>query len=98
MSNNFGELDVQFIIETYSQKHRELLLKYQILVTALFTASIGFAIAFATQQIETIKPLNSVIFSLSYGLLGYFGLTFIFEKYFISIKEKMLKVGFEYAI
>ena len=88
-----SKIDKSFIIEFFSQKHQEFITKYQILTTTIFTISTGFAIAYATSQMQTANRLNMIVFSLSYGILGFFGLTLIFQNYFKSLKNQLLSIG-----
>jgi len=86
-----------FLITIFNQKHRELLLQYQILTTALFSASIGFAIEYATDRIESTSPNKMIFFSILYDLIGFIGITILFNKYFKEIKYKILIIGESYA-
>lgn len=86
-------IDKNFLLTFFNQKHKELSLQYQILTTALFSISIGFGIGYATGQIESKSPNIMIVLSLLCGLTGFIGITIIFDHYFKILKYKILSIG-----
>lgn len=85
--------DRELILKTIEQKHKELLIRYQILSVSLLGIAGSFAIGYATRQIETTTPLNMIVFSLFYGFIGFVVVTLIFNNYFNKLKNKIKNIG-----